>query len=69
MAGNLRSPRKRALEIGTSADKFPADLPYDYQGGHPSNAGYPAGGGMYQEQAPAVGAGGGPLPNTPNPTK
>lgn len=44
MAGNLQSPRKRALEIGTDAGKFHRDIPYDYQGGHPQGGpGMPSG--------------------------
>ena len=36
MAGNLRTPRSRALEIGTESGKFHQDLAYDYAGGHPT---------------------------------
>lgn len=37
MAGNLRSPRKRAEEIGTASGGFPADLPYDPSQGVPAS--------------------------------
>lgn len=33
--GTTRSPRKRALEIGTDSSKFHEDLPYDHAGGAP----------------------------------
>ena len=36
MAGNLRSPRKRALEIGTASGGFPTDVPYDTDAGAPA---------------------------------
>lgn len=50
MAGDLNSSRKRALEIGTDKGGFPADAPYDHQGGYPKSA--PAQGGSYKDQAP-----------------
>lgn len=62
MAGNLRSPRKRALEIGTDKSKFPDEVPYDHAAGAPSaNSG-----GTYAD--PTEGgdkptAGNGPNPN------
>lgn len=66
MAGDLRSPRKRALEIGTDGSKF-VDTDYDSQGGFPR--GTPGQGGVYSDsadQAPSTG----PSPsNQPNPTK
>lgn len=37
MAGNLTTPRKRALEIGTDKGNFPADVPYDTGAGVPSS--------------------------------
>jgi hypothetical protein len=37
MAGNLRSPRKRALEIGTASGGFPTDIPYDPSQGVPQS--------------------------------
>lgn len=54
--GNLRSPRNRALEIGTNPGGFPPDLPYDPQGGHPVSPEAPER--DYQEQAPSTTEGG-----------
>ncbi len=34
--GATRSPRNRALEIGTDKSKFPDDVPYDHAGGAPT---------------------------------
>lgn len=49
MAGNLRSPRKRALEIGVDKSKLVPDPDYDYQGGFPN--GTPGQGGSYSDPA------------------
>ncbi|MEE9592239.1 MAG: hypothetical protein V3W28_01510 [Thermoplasmata archaeon] len=49
--GNLRSPRKRALEIGTEPAGF-AGIDYDSQGGHPVTPETPRR--EYAEQDPAV---------------
>jgi hypothetical protein len=46
MAGNLRSPRKRALEIGTDPSKF-SDSDYDSAAGVPNS--HPAHGGVYKD--------------------
>lgn len=37
MAGNLRSPRKRALEIGTDGGQFPPETPHDAAAGVPTS--------------------------------
>ena len=62
MAGNLRSSRKRAEEIGTASGGFPADLPYDPSQGVPSSEA----GGTYADNvgdAAAPKAGGAPAPS------
>lgn len=46
MAGNLNSPRKRALEIGTDASKF-SSSDYDPAAGVPTS--HPAHGGTYKD--------------------
>ncbi len=66
MAGDLRSPRKRALEIGTDPAGFTGDVPYDTQGGHPVTSELSEA--VYEEQAPAVSAGG-TTPIQSNPIK
>lgn len=48
MAGNLRSPRKRALEIGTDKGKF-SSSDYDPAAGVPTS--HPAHGGTYADNA------------------
>lgn len=61
MAGDLRSPRKRALEIGTEGGKFHKDLPYDPQAGTPQ----PDSGGTYADpgaNVPKPQSGGAPAP-------
>jgi len=50
--GSLRSPRKRALEIGTAPGSFVDDVPYCPQGGHPITPDMPAD--MHEEPKPAV---------------
>jgi len=63
--GGLRSPRNRALEIGTSQAGFPDDLPYDHEGGFPT--GTPGQGGSYRSNVtgqPEV-----PMPAQPTPVK
>jgi len=54
MAGNLRSPRKRAEEIGVESGNFHKDAPYDPSAGVPSEHV----GGTYKDSAD----GGGPKP-------
>lgn len=61
MAGDLRSPRKRALEIGTDPSGF-QETPYDAQAGTPPEEA----GGTYRELEPQVEGGPGPV-NTPTP--
>jgi hypothetical protein len=63
VAGNLRSPRKRALEIGTNPQGFGDQTAYNPQGGYPNTAGMPSG--TYKEQAPAVGGAGEPIQSNP----
>ena len=63
MAGNLRSPRKRALEIGTNPAGFGDAVDYDVQGGHPVSVENPKR--VYQEQVPAVGGTGEPIQSNP----
>jgi hypothetical protein len=61
--GSLRSPRKRALEIGTDKMGFQPDhIPFDTQAGVP----VAMAGGTYQSQGPFVGGPGGAI-NTPTP--
>ena len=68
MAGNLRSPRKRALEIGTDASKFPEDVKYDHNGGFPSAT--PGQGGEYKDNAEGAMPKTGPTPHdVSKPTK
>ena len=63
MAGNLRSSRKRALEIGTNPAGFGDPVDYDVRGGHPVTADQPRR--EYKEQTPAVGGTGEPIQSTP----
>lgn len=49
MAGDLRSSRKRALEIGVDKSKLEPDPNYDYQGGFPGAT--PGQGGNYKDSA------------------
>jgi len=60
--GALRSPRKRALEIGTSPSGFPDSIAFDMQAGVPASMA----GGTYQSQGPFVSERGGPI-NAPTP--
>jgi hypothetical protein len=61
--GSLRSPRKRALEIGTDRMGFePGPMEYHTQAGVPMAAS----GGTYQSAGPFVSTQGGPI-NTPTP--
>ena len=63
--GTTRTSRNRALEIGTSSDGFPADLPYDHAGGFPTAT--PGQGGTHHDNvtgAPEV-----PMPPQPKPFK
>lgn len=61
--GDLRSPRKRALEIGTAPAGFqPAPMAFDTQAGVP----VAMSGGHYVEQGPFVTTQGAPI-NTPVP--
>lgn len=48
----LRSPRSRAIDIGTNPAGFSEAPNYDAQGGHPVEPGMPSG--TYVEQPPAV---------------
>ncbi len=59
MAGNLRSPRKRALEIGTDKSKF-GTTDYDSAAGVPTS--HPAHGGTYADPCDASRAITGPKP-------
>lgn len=61
--GKLRSPRNRAIDIGTDPGGFPGDLPYDVKGGHPVTPDTPER--VYQEQPPAVSVGGTPIQGNP----
>lgn len=63
----LRSPRSRALDIGTNPAGFTEELPYDVEGGHPVSSETPQG--TYQGQAPAVSEGGSAPINQPSPFK
>jgi hypothetical protein len=63
--GDLRSSRKRALEIGTDASGFPDDLPYDHDGGFPT--GTPGQGGTHRDNV--TGGGASSLPPQPKPFK
>jgi len=47
-----RTPRTRALEIGTDASGFVESPDYNAQGGHPTGEGMPRG--EYKEPAPGV---------------
>ena len=63
MAGNLRSPRKRALEIGTDSSKFEDAGDYDTNAGVPTS--HPGHGGTYDQSASDGGkatGGAGPVP-------
>lgn len=60
--GALRSPRKRALEIGTALSGFPEPMAFDTQAGVPSAMA----GGTYQTQGPFISERGGPI-NAPTP--
>lgn len=62
--GDLRSPRKRALEIGTTPAGFQGGLEYDAQAGVPVLPGMPLG--TYQSLPPQISGVGGPV-NTPVP--
>lgn len=64
--GKLRSPRSRALEIGTTPAGFVEGPEYDARGGHPVTAETPRQ--DYDEQMPAVSGGGAPI-NQPSPFK
>ena len=59
--GDLRSPRKRALEIGTDPARFHTDLPQDHAGGFP--IGTPGQGGSSRESV----TGAPPPPSSPDP--
>lgn len=61
--GNLRSPRKRALEIGTTAVGFPPEIHYDPHGGHPVTPDMPAK--RHEGKPPAVGGTGEPIQSNP----
>lgn len=63
--GTTRTPRTRALEIGTAPNGFPADIPYDHAGGFPQ--GTPGQAGTYKDSV--TGAVVPPLPAQPKPTK
>lgn len=67
----LRSPRSRAIDVGTNPAGFSEDVAYDSQAGVPTGAEYPVGGsgGTYQEQPPAVSDGGSAPINQPSPFK
>lgn len=61
--GSLRSPRSRALEIGTNPQGFgEGPMPYHTQAGVPAAVS----GGTYQSQGPFVSESGSPI-NTPTP--
>lgn len=60
--GGLRSPRKRALEIGTAPAGFASGVPYDATAGVPASAA----GGHYVELPPQVSQSGAPI-NTSTP--
>lgn len=62
--GNLRSPRNRALEIGTTLAGFQGGLQYDAQAGVPVLPGMPLG--IARELPPQISQEGGPI-NTPVP--
>lgn len=63
--GGLRSPRKRALEIGTSPSGFIEDaMQFHTQAGIPTST--PGAQGTYQSQGPFVGGGTGAI-DTPVP--
>lgn len=59
--GALRSPRKRALEIGTASSGFPTAPDYDAQAGAPTSMA----GGTYRELPPHISPTGGSI----NPSK
>ena len=65
----LRSPRSRAIDIGTDPAGFSAELPYNPQAGHPTGTDYPGTAGTYQEPAPHVTGGGTAPVNQPDPFK
>lgn len=62
--GNLRSSRKRALEIGTQPSGFQGVMEYDAQAGVPKVPGMPTG--HYVEQPPMISTAGSAI-NTPTP--
>jgi hypothetical protein len=47
-----RTPRNRALEVGSNPAGFRPGVPYNNQGGHPTGVGYP--GGSYKDEAEAA---------------
>lgn len=61
--GSLRSPRNRALEIGTTPAGFATGVPYDIAAGIPASAKVGLGQ-RYTEPAPLVHAAGGPVSQT-----
>lgn len=63
--GDLRSPRKRALEIGTSPAGFGPTIPYDAQAGVPLIPGVTTSG-HYRELPPGTSDVGSPI-NAPIP--
>lgn len=63
--GTTRTSRNRALEIGTSSNGFPADLPYDYAGGFPT--GTPGQGGTHRDNVSGIQPV--PMPAQPKPFK
>lgn len=60
--GGLRSPRKRALEIGTEPSGFAGGIAYDPTAGVPASAST----GHYVELPPQISSSGSPI-NTPTP--
>jgi len=65
----LRSPRSRAIDVGTNSAGFSQELPYDPQSGHPTGPDYPGTGGSYQEPEPLVMDTGSSPINQPDPFK
>lgn len=63
--GTTRTSRNRALEIGTSPNGFPPELPYDHAGGFPT--GSPGQGGTYNDNVSGTPVA--PLPPQPKPFK
>jgi len=61
--GNLRSPRKRALDVGTTPGGFVPEIPYNPQGGHPITPDMPSD--VHEEKPPAVGSAGSPIQGNP----